>query len=221
VPVDAVIFDLDGVLIDSEQVWDDVRQAYVRERGGTWLPGADRQMMGMSTQEWSAYLHDELGVASTPDAIAVDVIAEMGRRYGASPPVLPGATEAVRRLAGRWPLGLASSSPARLIEAVLEALEVRPLFQVVLSSELVERGKPAPDVYLAVAERLGVAPGRCAAIEDSTNGLRAATAAGMRVVAVPNRAFPPDPTAVASADAVVESLDDLTEAVVDPSTDGP
>jgi HAD superfamily hydrolase (TIGR01509 family) len=216
--VDAVVFDLDGVLVDSEQVWDDVRRAFVDAHGGHWRPDAQRRMMGMATREWASYLRDELHVDLPVEDIAERVVDDMAARYGQRPPVLPGAVAAVERVARRWPLGLASSSPTRLIHVVLDAMGVRDMFRTVLSTEEVGRGKPAPDVYLEVADRLRVVPDRCAAVEDSTNGLAAARAAGMRVIAVPNRAYPPDPAELERADAVIPSLGDLSEAVVDPAS---
>ncbi|HEY8546401.1 MAG TPA: HAD family phosphatase [Acidimicrobiales bacterium] len=219
--IDAVVFDLDGVLIDSEPTWNDVRRRFVEAHGGRWVDGADRRMMGMATHEWSAYLHDELGVALPAPEIAEQVIQAMADRHARELPLLPGAVEAVRRVAARWPVGLASSSPARLIAATLAAADLTSSFAVALSTEEVGAGKPAPDVYLEVARRLGVAPERCAAVEDSTNGLRAARAAGMRVVAVPTESYPPDPDELARADVVLGSLDELTEAVVDPTASRP
>jgi HAD superfamily hydrolase (TIGR01509 family) len=214
--IDAVIFDLDGVLVDSEPVWSEVRRGFVDAHGGRWAEDAQERMMGMATAEWAAFLHDELQVPLPVDDLAAGVVDAMVEHYGRHPPLLPGAVEAVRRLAPRWPLGLASSSPARLIDVVLEAAGLVSLFAAVLSTEEIGRGKPAPDVYLAVAQGLGVPPGSCAAVEDSTNGLRAARAAGMRVIAVPTRSYPPDPDELARADAVLDSLDDLTGVVVDP-----
>jgi HAD superfamily hydrolase (TIGR01509 family) len=207
---DAVVFDLDGVLIDSEPVWEQVRRAYVAEAGGRWLPDSQQRLMGMSTGEWARYLSEDLGVGRPPDVVAAEVIDRMARRYEQELPLLPGAVEAVRRLGERWPLGLASSSPTRLIAAVLQATGLANEFAVTMSTEEVPRGKPAPDVYLAVAGKLGVAPGTCVAIEDSSNGLRAAHAAGMRVVAVPHPVYPPQPDALAHADLVVAGLDELT-----------
>jgi HAD superfamily hydrolase (TIGR01509 family) len=215
-PIDAVIFDLDGVLVDSEPVWSEVRRAFVAAHGGCWADDAQERMMGMATAEWAAFLRDELRVPLPVDEIATGVVDAMVERSGREPPLLPGAVEAAHRLARRWPLGLASSSPTRLIGVVLEAAGLAALFAAVLSTEEVGLGKPAPDVYVAVAQRLGVPPRSCAAVEDSTNGLRAARAAGMRVIAVPTRSYPPDPGELARADAVLDSLDDLVEAVVDP-----
>jgi HAD superfamily hydrolase (TIGR01509 family) len=207
--VDAVVFDLDGVLVDSEPVWEQVRRGYVAESGGRWQPDSQQRLMGMSTQEWARYLSEELGVGRDPDRVAADVVDRMALRYDEELPLLPGAVEAVRRAAARWPLGLASSSPRRLIDTVLTVAGLTDLFAATVSTEEVPRGKPAPDVYLAVAAKLGVLPGACAAIEDSSNGLRSAHAAGMRVVAAPRPEYPPAPDALALADRLVTSLDEL------------
>ena len=209
-PVEAVVFDLDGVLIQTEEVWDEVREQYVRERGGRYDAEAQRAMMGMSSTEWSRFLHDELGVPDEPEAISAEVVRRMEARYRERLPLIDGAVEAVQRLAARWPLGLASSSNRPLIDAVLELAGLTEYFRVTVSSEEVARGKPAPDVYLATARRLGVAPERCAAIEDSHSGIRSAKAAGMRVLAIPNPSFPPGDDALSLADDVLGSLAELT-----------
>ncbi len=216
--IDAVIFDLDGVIIESEAIWEDVRVQLIAERGGHYPPGAQHAIMGMSSPEWSRYLHESLGVEGTPAEISAEVVRRMIARYRQQLPLIPGATDAIRRLAARWPdgLGLASSSNRELIDAVLETAGVSSLFRATVSSEEVARGKPSPDVYLDAARRLGVAPERCAAVEDSHNGLRAAKAAGMRVIAIPSPTYPPDAAAVALADVVLGSITELTVAVVDP-----
>jgi HAD superfamily hydrolase (TIGR01509 family) len=211
----AVIFDLDGVLLDSEQVWNRAKEELVRERGGRWHDGAPRDMMGMSSPEWSNYLRDELGVDLDPGAISDDVVARVERIYREELPLLDGAAEAVERLAARWPLGLASSSNREIIDLFLELSRLGPHFAVTISSEEVARGKPAPDVYLEVAGRLGAEPGACVAIEDSENGIRAARAAGTRVLALPNPHYPPEPDALAEADEVIGSLHELTPERVD------
>lgn len=209
----AIVFDLDGVLVDSEQVWDDVRRQLVADRGGRWTPGATTAMQGMSTPEWSAHL-GTLGAAGTPDELARAVIEAMAERYREHVPLLPGAVEAVTALAGRWPLAVASSSPPELIAAVLAAAGVAGRFRAVVSSEQVARGKPAPDVYLAAAAALGVPAAGCVAVEDSANGLRSAAAAGMTVVAVPNPHFPPPPDALALAAATVATPAGLTAELI-------
>jgi HAD superfamily hydrolase (TIGR01509 family) len=206
----AVIFDLDGVLLDSEQVWNQAKEELVRERGGRWLDRAPRDMMGMSSPEWSAYLRDELGVDLEPGEISDDVVARVERIYRDELPMLGGAAEAVERLAERWPLGLASSSNREIIDLFIELSGLAGRFAVTISSEEVARGKPAPDVYLEAALRLGVEPASCVAIEDSENGIRAARAAGMAVLALPNPHYPPDPEALAEADEVLGSLHELT-----------
>ena len=207
------MFDLDGVLIDSEQVWNEVREELARERGGRWSERATRDMMGMSSPEWSRYMHDVVGVPDPPEEINREVVARMLRRYADGPPWIPGALDAVRRLAARWPLALASSSDRELIDAVLRAGAIAELFRATVSSEEVPRGKPAPDVYLEAARRLGVPPERCAAIEDSHNGIRSAKAAGMRCIAIPNPHFPPG-DALDEADVVVPDLASLTPAMI-------
>jgi HAD superfamily hydrolase (TIGR01509 family) len=214
--IDGVVFDLDGLLLDSEQVWDAAREELAEERGGRWHPRAQRDMMGMSSPEWSRYMHDVIGVPEPPEEINAEVVHRLERRYRERLPVIPGAREAVERLAKRWPLALASSSNRELIDLALHLMGVADRFQATVSSEEVTRGKPAPDVYLEAARRLGVDPTRTAAIEDSHNGIRAAKAAGMRVIVVPNEHFPPDEEALALADAVLEELAELTAEAVEP-----
>ena len=211
----AVVFDLDGVLLDSEQRWNEAKAALVRETGGRWREEAPTVMMGMSSPEWSAYLRDELGVPMDADAISRDVVRRMQEGYRDKLPLLPGAGEAVRSLAARWPLGLASSSNREIIDGVLELAGFADCFRVTLSSEEVQRGKPAPDVYLEAARRLGVAPECCVAIEDSSNGLRSAAAAGMVVIAVPNPHYPPAADALALAATTVRVVGDVTPALVE------
>jgi HAD superfamily hydrolase (TIGR01509 family) len=211
---DAVVFDLDGVLLQSEEVWDTVREAYVRERGGRYDDEIQRAMMGMSSPEWSRYLHDAAGIPDEAEAINAEVVRRMLAAYRDHLPLIPGALDAVRRLAGRFPLAVASSSNRELIDTVLEVAGLAPLFAATVSSEEVARGKPAPDVYLEAARRLAVEPGRCAAIEDSHGGIRSAKAAGMRVVAIPNPTYPPDDEALALADVTIRSLAELSVDVV-------
>jgi HAD superfamily hydrolase (TIGR01509 family) len=213
--IDAVVFDLDGVLIDSEERWDAARRAVVAAAGRPYPEEATRAMQGMSAPEWEAYLHDELGVPDPPEAIGRAVVDAMAAGYRAALPLLPDAVEAVRRLAARWPLAVASSANAELIELALTLAGVRECFAATVSSEEVPRGKPAPDVYLEAARRLGVAPERCVAIEDSSNGLRSAAAAGMTVIAVPNRAYPPAADALARAAAVVDGVGAVTPELIE------
>ena len=212
--IKAVVFDLDGVLVDSEPVWERVRRGLVAERGGHWAPDAQRRIMGMSTPEWASYLSGDLGVGLPPEEVATLVIDRMVARYQEQVPFMDGAVDAVRRMAGRWPLGLASSSPPRLIETVLQSAGLRSCFRAVMSTEQVAHGKPAPDIYLAVTAELGCPPPDCAAVEDSSNGLRSASAAGLRVIAIPQPRYPPDPDALAQASLILPNLAELsTDAV--------
>ncbi|KMS91462.1 HAD family hydrolase [Prauserella rugosa] len=205
----AVVFDMDGVLVDSEQLWDEVRRGVVTEHGGTWAEGATRTLQGMSTPEWSEYLVRELGAQLTPEEAAARVIDEMRRRYEGGPPVIEGAAETLRAVSGRWPAAIASSAPPVLIDSLLSATGLTERIPVVVSSEEVAAGKPAPDVYHEAARRLGVPAGECAAVEDSTSGLRAALAAGMTVYAVPNPHFPPDDEVLGRTHHVLGAIGDL------------
>jgi HAD superfamily hydrolase (TIGR01509 family) len=214
-PIDAVIFDMDGVLIDSESTWAEVRRQFTLDHGGRWEHGTERKMMGMSSPEWATFMHEDLGVDLDADEIVDAVVEEMTKRYRERVPLLPGAVDAVRRLAERWPLGLGSSANRPLIDFVLTETGLAASFAETLSTEEVAHGKPAPDVYLEVARRLGVAPERCAGVEDSTNGIKALAAAGMRIIAIPNKEFPPDADVRASADIVISGLDELTLDVID------
>jgi HAD superfamily hydrolase (TIGR01509 family) len=205
----AVVFDMDGVLVDTEQDWDAARRQVAEAGGGRWRPEATADMMGMSAPEWSRYMHDELGVEAEPEEINRRVVAKVLERVRRGPPLLPGATATVESMAARWPLGLASSANRPVIDAVLDVSGLARFFAATVSSEEVARGKPAPDVYLAAAEAIGVEPEAAVAVEDSSSGIRSAAAAGMTVVAVPNAHYPPDAEALASADFVIGALDEL------------
>ena len=217
--IEAVVFDLDGVILDTEELWNEVREGLARERGGRWSDHAQADMMGMSSKEWSRYMHDVVGLAEPPEEIVSEVVTRMLDRYAEHLPLVDGAVEAVQRLAARWPLGLASSSNRELIDKALEVSGLAPSFRVTVSSEEVARGKPAPDVYLDAAERLGVDPRHCGAIEDSASGIRSADAAEMFVVAIPNPAFPPPEDVVRLADVVLDSIKELEPATLDARRD--
>ena len=218
--INAVVFDLDGVILDTEELWNEVREGFAHERNGRWSDSAQADMMGMSSTEWSRYMHDVVGLEESPDEINREVVRRMLERYAERLPLIDGAVEAVRRLADEWPLGLASSSNRELIDRALEVSGVASRFRATVSSEEVARGKPAPDVYLEAARRLGVPPEACAAVEDSASGLRSAHAAGMRVVAIPNAAFPPPDDALALADVVLGSISELERDAVSASGGG-
>jgi HAD superfamily hydrolase (TIGR01509 family) len=213
--VRAVAFDLDGVLIESEGAWDQARRAVVAECGGSWQEGATRAMLGMSAPEWSRYVRDQLGVGLAPEEISRRVVAQVLEVYRSALPLLPGAVEAVETLSERWPLALASSSNRVVIDEVLRLAGLAGSFAVTVSGEEVSRGKPAPDVYVAAIAALRVPAGAAAAVEDSSNGLRSAAAAGMRVIAVPNREFPPSADALELAEVTLPSLEQLRPATIE------
>jgi HAD superfamily hydrolase (TIGR01509 family) len=212
--IEAVVFDLDGILVQSEELWDAARRELAEEHGIEWPDGATDAMMGMSSKEWSKYVHDEVGVPDPPEEINRRVLGWVEKRYREDLPWIPGAQDAVKRMAERYPLGLATSSNREIIDIVLEEGGFEDLFKTTVSSEEVERGKPAPDVYLEATKRMGVEPRHTAAIEDSTNGLLAAHNAGMRVIAIPNDAHPPAEKGLAVADVVLSSIKELMPGVV-------
>ncbi len=208
--IEAVIFDLDGVLVDSEIWWDEVRQSFARERGRGWGETERMAVMGANSRQWSATMRERLALDDSAEQIEraiVDAVVARYRRDG--PPLIPGAVEAVRRIAGRWPVAVASSAHREVIDAALESVGLVRDLRTVVSSDEVPHGKPEPDVYLEAARRLGAAPERCLVVEDSLNGVRAAKAAGMTVVLVPNHSVPPAPGATELADLVLERLSDL------------
>jgi HAD superfamily hydrolase (TIGR01509 family) len=213
--IEAVVFDLDGVLIQTEELWDEVREGVARAAGGRYGEEEQRAMMGMSSPEWSRYMHEHVGLSASPEEIAAEVVRQLQDRYRERLPLIDGAVEAVERLAARWPLGVASSSNRELIDLVLELSGLDRFFRATVSSEEVEHGKPAPDVYLEACRRLGSGPTRSAAIEDSHAGIASAKAAGMRVIAIPNPSYPPGDEALEEADLVLESLAALTPEAVD------
>lgn len=207
----AVVFDLDGILVETEELWDVVRRGLAAAEGLPWPEDATTAMMGMSTPEWATYLSETVGLSSTPEQSARRTIDAMAARYRErGVPLLPGARDVVPRLAAGLPLGLNSSSPRQLIDTVLGEMGWDDLFTATVSTEEVARGKPAPDGFLECARLLGADPARCVAVEDATNGLRSAMAAGMTTVAVPPHFHPPAADVLAACDAVVHSLDDLT-----------
>jgi HAD superfamily hydrolase (TIGR01509 family) len=207
-----VIFDLDGVLVDSEQVWDQSRKDVVAEQGGEWTDSATTDMLGMSSKEWPVYLIEQLGVPLSVEAINEAVVDAMLREYREHLPLLPGAREAVARMADAFTLGLASSSNRPIIDVVLQEMGVTERFKATVSSEEVARGKPAPDVYQEALRRIGA--DTATAIEDSDAGIRSAHAAGLYVIAIPNPHFPPSAEALALADVRLPDLDALTPDVI-------
>ena len=206
----AVIFDMDGVLLDSNDTWEAVMGELFALAGKS-LSDLDQDsfMGGDNSLQWAAFLRQLLGLEMTDEEIVQWVVDRMNVRYNSHLPLIPGAVDVVARLASQFPLGLASSSPREVIHLVLRRSGMDDLFQVWVSSDDVACGKPAPDVFLLCCERLGVEPARCAAVEDSRVGIRSAKAAGLRVIAVPGLVFPLDAETLALADAVISSIDEL------------
>jgi len=215
---EAVIFDLDGVIVDSEIWWDEVRRDYAAARGRTWTADDRVAVMGANSRQWSITMRERLRLDEPPEAIEraiVDGVVARYRRDGA--PQIEGAAAAVRRIADRWPVAVASSAHREVINAALAATGLLGVLSLVVSSDEVARGKPEPDVYLEAAGRLSASPARCLVVEDSLNGVRSAKAAGMTVVLVPNRAIPPAPGTAELADVVLDRLSDLDPAAVEPA----
>jgi HAD superfamily hydrolase (TIGR01509 family) len=203
---EAVIFDLDGLLVDSEPVWDRARKAMADEVGRAWTHDDHKAVMGVSTQEWAAYMITRLGLTLTPEEVQDQIIARMIELYRRDIPYLPGAVAAVQLAASRGLTALASGSHRALIDTVTADAAMRGRFQVIVAADEVGAGKPSPDVYLAAAERLGVKPERCVCLEDSGNGILAGVRAGMKVIAVPDPRFAPKQALLEQAHLVLPSL---------------
>jgi HAD superfamily hydrolase (TIGR01509 family) len=210
-----VVFDMDGVIVDSEPLWVRARKDLVRDAGGRWLPEAETAMMGISSDRWSVYMRDRLGLeAMTPAQIRTEVIGRMVALYGAEVPLLPGAREAIEATARCWRIGVASGSDRVLLDTVLSATGLRDRFAATVAGEEVAVGKPAPLIYQEVCRRLGADPRRCLAIEDSGSGIESALAAGMSVIAVPRPGFEPADEVLARATAVLPDLTRLSADLV-------
>jgi HAD superfamily hydrolase (TIGR01509 family) len=211
---DGVVFDLDGVLVESEHLWEENWTRHAAANDYTWLTSDTATVQGMSVPEWSGYMAERLG-RGQPEEIAEAVIDGMiGALHGGRIELLPGASEMVAVAADRVPIAVASSAPRRLIAAVLEATGLAPRFSAFVSSEEVPRGKPSPDVYLEAARQIGVRAA-CAAVEDSSNGIRAAAAAGMTVIAIPNPVYPPRPDALALCAKIARSAEEARRFLIE------
>ena len=218
-PFGAIIFDMDGVLVDSEIWWDEVRQAFAAGRGMTWTTEDRAAVMGHNSLGWARVMRDRLAIDEPLEGIVDEVVDGMLERFDAhGAPLIDGAVTTVRRLAATYHLGLASSAHPRVIEAFLRTSGLRDAFRAVTSSDEVEHGKPSPDVYLLEADRLGVQPAACLVVEDSLNGLLSGRAAGMIVVLVPNEAVPPAPGADAAAHVRLGAIVELDPAAIRAAT---
>jgi HAD superfamily hydrolase (TIGR01509 family) len=207
--IEAVIFDMDGLLFDSEIYWERARREFSASQGCTWRHEDELTVKGLNSPEWAAVIKRRCELDVPGEEVIDSVVERMREQYAERLPLLPGAVDAVRNLAATYPLGLASSSPETLIQYVLNEADILSCFRAVVSSDTVGKGKPNPDVFLATADRLRRAPADIAVLEDSSAGIRAARAAGMKVIAVPNHHYPPDHAALAEADRVLASLLEL------------
>ena len=208
--IEAVIFDLDGLLIDSEPYWDKARSIMAAEVGKDWNKDDHRAVMGVSTSEWVSYMINRLELVISPTAVEEKIVAAMVGLYQRQIPYLPGAVEVVALSAAKYPIGLASGSPRSLIETVTSDKRLKGKFKAILSGDQVEHGKPSPDIYLEIAKMMGVRPTRCACLEDSGNGILAGKNAAMKVIAVPDARFSPVPETLHKADVVLKSLSDFS-----------
>lgn len=216
---DAVIFDLDGVLVDSEPWWEDVRVAFAAAHGKPWTEDDRAAVMGPNSIGWARIMRERLGLDLPVDEVVRAVVDGVVACYRDRPtPVIHGAVGAVRRIAFQLPVAVASSAHRDVIDAAITALGLGDVFTEVVSSDEVGEGKPAPDVYLEAARRLGATPSRCVVVEDSLNGVRAGKAAGMTVVLVPSELVPPAAGATELADHVLARLADLDPADLAPTT---
>lgn len=208
--IKAVIFDMDGLLVDSEPVWDRARKSMADGAAKPWTADDHKALMGVSTAEWADYMIEHLELDMTREEVVDEVVERMIALYREGVPYLPGAIDAVELAGAHYRTALASGSHPALIEAVMADDAMRGKFEIIVSGDEVARGKPAPDVYLETARRLGVEPEECVCLEDSGNGIRAGANAGMRVIAVPDARFHPAGDAAAVADVVLGSLTELT-----------
>lgn len=204
--LEAIIFDNDGLLVDSEPVWDEARRTMAAEAGKGWTSDDHKAVMGVSTDEWTTYMIERLGLQMPAEAVVDQVIQRMVALYEAGIPFLPGAVEAVTLAAQHYPTAVASGSHPDLLAVVMQHPDLQGKFQAVVSADEIGAGKPAPDVYLAAAARLGVDPTRCLCLEDSGNGILSGKRAGMQVIAVPDPRFPPRDEHLAQADYILNSL---------------
>lgn len=208
--IEAVIFDMDGLLIDSEPFWDKARSSMAAKAGKDWNKDDHKAVMGVSTSEWVGYMISRLELVMSPKAVEQKIVAEMVTLYQRQIPYLPGAAEAVALSAAKYPTGLASGSPRSLIDTVTGDKALKGKFKAILSSDQIEHGKPSPDIYLATAKMLGARPKNCVCLEDSGNGILAGKNAAMKVIAVPDSRFPPGAEKLHAADVVLESLSEFS-----------
>lgn len=208
--IEAIIFDMDGLLIDSEPVWDKARGIMAAEAGIDWNTDDHKAVMGVSTHEWVSYMTARLKLDMSPESLEKHIVDQMVSLYEQQIPYFPGAVEAVALSADHYITGLASGSPRGLIDTVTGDKALKGKFNAIISGDQVENGKPSPDIYLAVTEMLGVAPSKCVCLEDSGNGILAGKNAGLKVIAVPDSRFSPSMEKLNQADVILASLSEFS-----------
>ena len=206
-PIEAIIYDMDGVLVDSEVYWDKSRVEFASDRGKVWSDDFQRLAMGRSTVGWATVMQEQLGLDETIDDIIAEMKARVIAHYEERMPTRPGALESVALMQRHFRVGLASGSPTEIIKAVLSITGLDQIFEVMIYGDEVARGKPAPDIYLEALKVLGVSPANSLGIEDSANGLRSLKAAGMFAVAAPSPGYPLPDDVLALADAHITTLE--------------
>lgn len=210
-----VILDLDGVVVDSEQLWERSWGFCCAQHSVPWLATDTSAVQGMSSFEWSEYVAAKLGDPELARLIRAECVGYVvGAIDSGQAPLVDGAEKLIREVSERVPVALASSAARAVIDAVLRRHSIDEWFSATVSSEEVRRGKPSPDVYLEAANRIGVAGTAGIAVEDSSNGIRSAHAAGLSVVAIPNPHYPPRPEALALADHVAADHRDALDHVL-------
>lgn len=214
-PIKAVIFDMDGVLVDSEVYWAEARVEYARDIGKVWGGDDHRLVMGRATLEWARVMQQYLALEKPPEVIASEMIDRMGTKYAARMPVRPGAIEAVHLAGKHYRVGLASGSPTALINRVMELTGLDKVFETIVYGDDIPNGKPAPDIYIEAMRRLDVSSTEAIGVEDSANGIRALKAAGMYAIAAPSPDFPLPPDVAAMADTLIESLEQFSVELVE------
>ena len=212
--IEAVIFDMDGVLVDSEVYWAKSREEFAQDMGKVWTDDDQRLAMGQSTIGWAKVMKERLQPEMTVDEIIIDMKKRVIAHYEERMPTRPGALEAVKLASKHYRVGLASGSPTEIIKSVLSLTGLDQIFEIMIYGDDIPNGKPAPDIYIEAMKQLGVNPAVTIGIEDSANGIRALKAAGMYAIAAPSPGFPLPVEIVEMSDAIIHSMEDFSTQLV-------
>lgn len=212
--IKAVIFDMDGLLIDSEPVWFRAKEDLLKEINYKWTWEDQKNSMGVSTETWVNYVYNFADQKFTKEEVLHGITDRMKTYYkNGEIDLMPGANEALQFAKNNFKVGLASGSYKDLLYGAVKSNNWESIFEEILSSDDIERGKPQPDIYLEVMKRLGVLPEECIVLEDSRDGIKAGVAAGAKVITVPSKDVPVPPEVLDSAYAVIDSLNDFPQIV--------